>query len=321
MCNFRSVRYYRPNHIDDKDMDAMPRVLAKIMLIVVGMSAGCVNLEAAPLLPTATLPPAVSPPTATATFLAPPTVTSLPTATPRLGGVSVVVSSESVSLSPDAQASSPTGPTSVPAAALTATPSLTPTELIAELPEGFSLGSRIYYSDFSSPGWLTINDPTAKVSAQNSSYVFEIGPFDARFVTTASINGDDLYSQVEVTPSQCEGKEGYGLIFRYKDSANYYLFTIYCDGTYSAIAKSSGAILGMATGNLPADYEPGSATVKRIGVLAYQSSYILFLNGKPLNSFADAGLLSGDVGLYATSQIQGVLKVSFDNLSVWTVNK
>src|SRR5574341_50372 len=217
-----------------------------------------------PILPTTTPAPTVAEPTATATFLPPPTVTLFPTATARDESATIPVitatpgSPEPTSLTPattaTAGATSPQSspaPQASPTPARSPTPTLSPTPIVSGLPDGVTLVDMIYAADFSQ-GWPTINEPAASLEIVNGQYVFEVGPFNAYFLTTTAVNRRDMYAQVEVTPEECPQHGGYGMIYRYQDAANYYLFTIFCDHTYTVIAKVAGSIVGVTNGALPA---------------------------------------------------------------------
>ena len=53
------------------------------------------------------------------------------------------------------------------------------------------------------------------------------------------------------SPGTCPAKAGYGVMFHFKDASNYYLLTIFCDNTYTAVAKVAGSVQAMNYGNLP----------------------------------------------------------------------
>jgi hypothetical protein len=284
--------------------------------------AGCQG-PAAPALPTATLLPTQAIPTATATFLPPPTVTPYPSPTMR-GAEGVVPQADALTAAPGAPSTSASVAQGTPIPVATAPPSpspaptLTPTVSFVNLPAGISLGGATYSSDFQT-GWPSFNDPTAKIAIRDDQYHFEIGPFDGRYFTTTALNQGNLYAQVEVTPETCPDKTGYGLMFHFEDASNYYLLTIFCDSSYTAVAKVAGSVVALSYGNLPTDLDPKQEDVHHLGVLAHGNDYTLYLEGQSIGSFNDTQFPKGDVAIYAVSQGNKVLKVSFDNLKVWSV--
>lgn len=298
-------------------MQRLIRTTLSACLIV--LLSGCGNTSAT-ILPTTTPAPTQVVPTATATFLPPPTVTSFPTATPRgmdqpplvdlamtPGGLVTSVATEPLATTPTL-AASPLPPTA------TLTPTAPP-----DVPEGVTVGSVLYTTSFQ--GWPTMNDPTAKMSFTEGLYLFEIGPKDARYWTTLAVNQRHMYVQTEVTPKQCPSKPrvGYGLLFRYADENNYYLLTIFCDKSFTVGGKDSGSIFGN-NGVLPSGLDPTSSTVHRVGVLAHGDDYKLYFDKQSIGTFSDIRRQQGDVGIYAISQADEAIRVAFGNLRVWVIN-
>jgi hypothetical protein len=289
--------------------------------------------EPSPVLPTATPGPTQPIPTSTPTPLPPPTVTPFPTR---------ATSGESPPL-PETQpvtggATTPEGseqlPTSTPAVAPTAgvaepqntPPQASPPTQAAQassgggFPPGVATGSRVFYADFYQ-GWPSINDETARLYIYGGRYIFEIGPFDARFMATTAVDRRDIYTQVEAAPDTCPTGGGYGLLFRFVDAGNYYLVTIFCDNTFSVSAKVGGTIVGgvFADGPLPGGVDATGPVAHKLGVLSQGDAHTLYFDGQTFAEFTDAAHEQGDVALYAISQGNAVLQVAFDNLEVWTV--
>jgi hypothetical protein len=307
-----------------------------ILLVFGAILAGCGALPEATL-PTATPPPVAALPSATPTQLPPPTVTTFPTATLRSGEVVPVTFDPNATLAPvltaaNTEASLPssgtlsapvatTAPTSIPVTDTpfpTYTPTATPTSPVAALPDGMVVVDNVFTADFFQ-GWPSFNDDTAKIAIQQGQYVFKIGPLSARFVNTTVVNRSDMYVQVEVTPKTCSAENGYGLMYRYKDASNYYLFTVFCNKTFTAVARVNGSLLGFLNEYLPADLDPASGTTHIISVAAKGQTMSLFFDGKLVGSFTDNQLTQGDIAVYAASQTTEVVTVAFDNLQVWTV--
>lgn len=275
------------------------------------------------VLPTTTPAPTQEVPTATATFLPPPTVTPFPTATPRGTGqpplVDVAMTPGGL-ITPEASSEMPSdaGTPTAAATPLPPTATLTPTTP-PDIPDDVTVGSVLYTTSFQ--GWPTANEPTAKMSFADGLYLFEVGPKDARYWTTLAVSQSNMYIQMEVTPRQCPAKPrtGYGLIFRYVDENNYYLLTIFCDKSFTVGGKDSASIFGN-NGVLPDDIDPTSSTAHRVGVLARGDEFKLYFDKQPIGNFRDDRRQKGDVGIYAISQADEAIKVAFGTLKVWVIN-
>jgi hypothetical protein len=207
--------------------------------------------------------------------------------------------------------------TSLPPAS---SPQLTavPTLGASGLPAGIQQGQVLFSADFYQ-GWPSIQDASAKIYLSNGQYVFEIGPYDGRFIATTAVNRRDLYAQVEATPIECVASGGYGLMFRFADANNYYLLTVFCNNSFSVVSRIGGTFAGgiALTGTLPAGLDATSPTPHTLGVLSKADAHTLYFDGQAIASFNDDRLQQGDVAIYAVSEGAGVLKVSFDNLKVW----
>lgn len=285
--------------------------------------SGC-QAPAEVALPTATAMPTQPLPTATSTFLPPPTVTDYPSPTMRgaegaapPADTAAPATSQPGAPATAAPAQSPAAPPATATPAPTEAPTLTPTVSFVNLPAGISLGPSVYTSTFD--GWPVTNEATAKTSASGGHYHFEMGPYDGRFFNTTALNAGNVYIQLEATPGTCPEKSGYGIMFHFKDASNYYLLTVFCDNTYTAVAKIAGSVSALNYGNLPSGMDAKSSDTHHLGVLAHGNEYTLFLEGQSIGSFSDGQFPKGDVAIYAVSQGAKVLKIDFDSLKVWSV--
>lgn len=298
------------------------RALVAILLCLTIALPACGGNVPSPMLPTATPGPTQMVPTATPTPLPPPTVTSFPTVTPRGNVPALPTNGGQI---PTAEPGTDTAPTAdaggVPLPTQPPPPTATPSGGGLEgYPAGVNLGQRIYLADFS-VGWPTIDESTAQVYLSGGKYVFKIGPYDGRFMSTTRINERDMYVQVEVSPTECPEGGGYGLLFRYIDGNNYYLLTVYCNNTFSVNARLGGhfAQSPLASGPLPGGLDATSLVTHTLAVFTQGENFKLYFDRQEMGSLSDNRHEKGDVAVYGLSQSNGVLHVAFDNLEVWTV--
>lgn len=303
------------------------RVPIFTLIIIVILLTACQGNVPTSVLPTTTPAPDQPIPTITATVLPPPTVTAFPTATPSDSDQTPTgeetpgegeaeesdVPTPGGEASPEAESAEPTAteaplPTSTPV----------PTEA-GDGPGGVTLGQSLFVADFIQ-GWPTVNESSAKVGIVSGEYVFEIGPFDGRFMTTAAVNASDMFTQIETRlEGGCPEKAGYGLYFHFTDLTDYYLISLLCDNTFSATARTDGALVDLGSGPLPDGIDATDAEKHTLGVVAVGSRYTLYFDEVEIGSFEDGGQESGDIAPYAFSQGENVLRVAFDNLEVWAV--
>jgi hypothetical protein len=188
------------------------------------------------------------------------------------------------------------------------------------VPEGVNPDKLLYRDPFYR-GWPENREGTAKTYLASERYVFEIGPFDGIYYTTNAVDEKDYYAQIEVIPDSCPEGGGYGLLFHYEGTGDHYIFTIFCDGRFTVMNRSAGSLASqaLAAGDLPAGLDAAATTTHIVAVMAKGTAYSVYLDNEELAAFVDSSHPQGDVGIYAVSQHNAVLRVAFYNLEVWTV--
>jgi len=280
-------------------------VLTSCVVGVAVLLAACSRPEAQETLPTATPMPTAVVPTTTPTGIPAPTVTPFPTATP--GGEVLLLTGTTTPLAEGATPEPEAG-------AATPTPNTAPEdEALANL----DLGAVVFSADFSA-GWPSTDAATVKIRLDRGQHLFEVGPFDGAFVWTTAVSQADLFASIEANPAECTGRSGYGLAIRFKDLNNYYLFTVFCDNSYTIVAKVGGALsgVGVEPGQLPSGIDAGSAQTHTLAALARGETFTLYMDGQQVSSFSDSRLEAGDIAWYAVSQSDAVARIRFDNLEV-----
>lgn len=275
------------------------------ILMTTVLIAGCLADQSADILPTATpLPTAII---ATIT----PTPTPLPTVTPfpTGNGVAATTDRSEDSVGEDISETTPSAtslarPTTAPPAASSA-----------------SRGRVIYSTDFSQ-GWPTMDEPTASLGLADGRYVFEVGPFDGRYITTTVVSESVYLAEVDVHPEVCPAKGGFGLLFNYADSANYYAFTVYCDNRLTVVGRQNGALFGVGVegASLPGGLTASGGGAHLIAVMAKNGAFTLYFDDQVVATFSDDRVPAGDIAVYATSQGGEAVRVGFDNLTVYELN-
>jgi hypothetical protein len=311
----RTALSSRVNYFKFGELMARLFIIGVCLLSLIGLAA-CASMPPAAGLPTATLAPTQVIPTTTSTPAPPPTVTPYPTVTPRSVAEVTVTSETTTDATAQSSQAASTAQTTSTSAATGSVP--TPTARSTGGGGTETHGAQLFRTDFSR-GWPTLNEASAKIEIVDGQYQFKIGPYDARFMNTSAVKQGDILAQVEVNITDCPEKGGYGLIFRQKDSTNYYSFMVFCSNAYSLIARVNGS-LGtggpMAAGSLPGGMSAQSGT-HTLAVRAEGSSITIYIDGQSLAQVSDERFTTGDIAMYVFSESGNVVQVAFDNLEVW----
>lgn len=124
-----------------------------------------------------------------------------------------------------------------------------------------------------------------------------------------------VQTDVEAIRSTLDGN--YGLIFRFRDNDNFYVFRISPRGTYSIMKLVDGewtALVDWTTSEL-IDTEEGA--VNRLSVLAEDTFIVVAINGTVVAQTQDSDLASGAVALVGGTYEDPDVEVAFDNVNIW----
>lgn len=190
-------------------------------------------------------------------------------------------------------------------------------------PDACDSSSAIFEDDFSGEqncGWLEYNrggtvaaieEGALKISTSSPGEVWWTNPgraFDDVVinVTTRQINGPD--------------DNAYGVICRYQDEENFYLFLISGDGYYSIGKYQSGedrvTYLTEDGQFAQSDQINQGAATNLMEVSCVGNELSLAVNGYPLLTITDSEFGAGDIGLAVSALQQGTVEVDFDDLQV-----
>jgi hypothetical protein len=126
----------------------------------------------------------------------------------------------------------------------------------------------------------------------------------------------DFYAEITASPNLCSGVDEYGLLLRYASPADFYRFSLSCDGQirldrlYGGIASSPQPWLSSA--NVP----NGAPSSSRLGVWALGNEMHFFVNDEFQFSVSDRIHPSGFLGVFARSTGENAVTVSFSDLVV-----
>jgi hypothetical protein len=124
--------------------------------------------------------------------------------------------------------------------------------------------------------------------------------------------------QVQMTVLQ--GETFAGLIFR-ADAATRKLYRFYTDfyGNYNFATEDSGETVGasISASNPNVSVQPGHACL--LTVIAQESKFYLYINGRYLTQVLDTTYSSGEIGVFAARNNLAAADVMFKNAKIWAL--
>lgn len=180
--------------------------------------------------------------------------------------------------------------------------------------EKFDFPDKYYWYLFdTSTGEGKIEDETFILVAKEPERVewtFDGKKFGNAYVTAKTLLPD----------TRCKAGDNWGLIFRMKDNANFYMFGVSCDGKYRLLKRVDGAwetLIDFTDSDAIADL--GQRNV--LGVRAVGNQISLYANDQFLITVADGTFAEGVIGMYVGSRLTPDLTVTFDDIAVYTIGQ
>lgn len=188
-------------------------------------------------------------------------------------------------------------------------------------PDACDSSVALFEDDFSGEqncGWLEYNRSGAVAAIQDGSLSISTSSPGEIWWTNPGRQFDDVI--INVATKQIGGPDdnAYGVICRYEDEENFYLFLISGDGYYAIGKYQSGEdrVTYLTEDGQFAQSEQinQGATTNQLQVSCIGNELSLSVNGYPLLTVTDSEFAAGDIGLAVSALQQGTVEVEFDNL-------
>jgi hypothetical protein len=135
-------------------------------------------------------------------------------------------------------------------------------------------------------------------------------------VADQSLGNFDL--EVEVRALAPYNDAGYGLLYRYQDPANHYLFAIGGDGYYTIALTRDGELVSLREWQQWPHVRRGAAT-NRLRVRCEQSQCRFYINGEFTTEISDDTFLDGKPALWAENTGNAGMELVFDQVRAWSL--
>jgi hypothetical protein len=166
--------------------------------------------------------------------------------------------------------------------------------------------------------WTWFGDGVGLVTP--AGYRVHLTRSDARAWATAGRRFGDGEIELRLRSLAPAEDVGVGLLWRYQDAANHYLFAIGGDGYYTVALVRAGELIPLRPWQQWPHVHRGVA-VNRLRVRCRGPVCRFFINDEFTAEVTDATFLSGDVGLWAQTFSDPALDVAFEEMRVWQADK
>lgn len=177
----------------------------------------------------------------------------------------------------------------------------------------------IYTDNFSAPSdsWSPNQFEGITYGVEEGELLIDIAIPSALGWTLSGQQIDNFYLEVDAThlfgPTAIE----YGVIFRYVDPQNFYLFAVSATGEFSLWLLKENQWQTLQEWTTSPAILAESGQVNRLGLLAEGEQIALLVNDQVLLEIADDTFPAGGVGLALGAFAEGNVSVAFDNLALW----
>lgn len=158
-------------------------------------------------------------------------------------------------------------------------------------------------------------DVTRRIAA--GTYQLLVATPDMLAWSNADVEFADFLLDIDATHLGGPLDNEFGVIFRYVDGDNYYLFSISSDGYYRLQKQVDGeweTILGWFSSEA---IKVGEGSDNHITILAEGSQFTFLVNDVLLEQIEDDTFDTGGLGLAAGTFDEGDVEIAFDNVEIW----
>lgn len=169
-------------------------------------------------------------------------------------------------------------------------------------------------------GWSAYSRGGGAAAVDNASMQITVSQPGQLWWTNPNRMFDDVIITVEARQVSGPNDNAYGIICRYQNEENFYVFLISGDGYYT-IGKYQSAVENVVYLTENGQFQPSEVIHTGVATNELRASCIgnelsLEVNGVPLVSVTDPTFVTGDIGLAAGTLATGTAVIEFDNVQV-----
>jgi hypothetical protein len=179
----------------------------------------------------------------------------------------------------------------------------------------------IYTETFFTPKfWNEFETSTGKGKIENTAFTMVSKATDNIEWTFNGLKFGNAYITAKTTlpDGKCKAFDNYGLVFRYKNNANFYLFGVSCDGAFRLLKRVDGVFETIVDFTKSNAVQPlGQRNI--LGVRTQGDQLSLYVNDKFLTTVKDGQFADGLIGFYVASRLSPNMTVVFDDVDVYEI--
>ena len=180
-------------------------------------------------------------------------------------------------------------------------------------------GQALYHDDFSDPtnGWPEGSDAVGSLGYSQGAYRVVVNSAGYDLWAVSRQNYGDVQIEVDTTRLAGTSDNRFGLICRYQDSENFYVFIISSDGYYATaiIQNGTSSLLGQEMMAYNAAIIHGDGP-NHIRFDCIGNALTGYANGQLVAIVNDSTFSTGDAGLLAGAFDKSGVEIGFDNFMV-----
>ena len=176
----------------------------------------------------------------------------------------------------------------------------------------------LYSDDFSDPssGWDVYSDEDSDKGYSDGEYYILVKTTDLVSWGNPGRTFTDFRLEVDARKVAGPDDNQFGVIARYRDSDNFYVFAISSDGYYRVRKQVDDEWETLVEWTTSPHIKQGEST-NHLTLIAQGADFGFYVNGEHLVDVTDASFTEGDTGLVAGTFDEAGVRIHFDNLEVW----
>lgn len=190
-------------------------------------------------------------------------------------------------------------------------------------PDPCNEGGSLFFDDFSGEqecGWVLYNQSGAVTAIEEGAFRISTSQPGQIWWSNPGRNFSDVVITTQARQVSGPDDNAYGVICRYQNEQNFYLFLVSGDGYYAIGKYQTGSdqityLTGDGRFQFSDIINQGVAT-NQIRATCVGNELSLAVNGLPLATVTDPTFVTGDVGVGVSTLEPGTAVVEFDQLQV-----